>query len=101
HHNIWILAHHAATSFGQSAPRYRRCPTRKLTFAVCYACQNHLSNPSLAILSRSDFIKHSNHFINAFGGIFRFLLTSGTALERIGDESASSGISRFVHHQIL
>jgi hypothetical protein len=39
--------------------------------------------------------------MNEFGGIFGFLLTSGTVLERIGDESASSGISRFVHHQIL
>jgi hypothetical protein len=73
----------------------------KLTFAVCRACRSDLESPSRTIPGRSDFVKHSKYFMNEFGGIFGFLLTSGTVLERIGDESASSGISRFVHHQIL
>jgi hypothetical protein len=101
HHNIWIFAHRTATIFGQSAPRDRRRPTQKLTFAACRACRSDLESPSRTIPGRSDFVKHPKYFMNEFGGIFGFLLTSGTVLERIGDESASSGISRFVHHQIL
>jgi hypothetical protein len=84
---------------GVGRPQHRRDAAARKDH--CRACRSDLESPSRTIPGRSDFVKHSKYFMNEFGGIFGFLLTSGTVLERIGDESASSGISRFVHHQIL